>query len=369
MKNLLITLLVATGLLLFTRSTTFSQRTSPLIIDHTCLDLSQIPLNWIDSVQANHKWHYGHTSHGSQLTTGLERIEDDDITYDVSIGSMTLPNVPGTLCIFDGQEDQFYILPEYYWKTAEGMNKTRTVLNNNPEMTISQWSWCIQLNAYSAVYTQDYLDSISVLEAEFPDVTFIYMTGNTQQGPGNHTSENLPNGYNRHLRNEQIRTYCDTNNKVLYDFADIECWWYNDTTLEWEFSTYRYKHWDIIDSVDVPFEHPHYNFDEAGHSSYENCENKGKAVWWLMAQLSGWISLEVTWTGNISTDWNDTGNWNPNIVPDSTMFVTIPVAPAGGRFPDVTSGIGGQSKYIEVQNGSEMDIQSGGQVTIGNNGN
>ncbi|MHA1396015.1 MAG: hypothetical protein ACTSRZ_21130, partial [Promethearchaeota archaeon] len=27
---------------------------------------------------------------------------------------------------------------------------------------------------------------------------------------------------------------------------------------------------------------------EAAHTTYESCENKGKAFWWMMAKLAGW---------------------------------------------------------------------------------
>ena len=257
-----------------------------IIIDHSCLELYEIPLEWIDSAQANQKWHYAHTSHGGQLTTGLDRIETADPTYNVARANSSLPNVPGALCIFDGQEGDTYITPEEYWRTASGMNKTRDVLDNNPTINVSQWCWCTQVNTYSENDVQEYLDSIAILEAEFPEVTFIYMTGNAQTGPGNHYNQNLAQGYNRFLRNEQIRDYCNTNNKVLFDFADIDCWWYNPSSEEWELSTYEY--WNGSENVTVPFEHPQYNLNQSGHTSYENCENKGKAVWWMMAKLTGW---------------------------------------------------------------------------------
>lgn len=72
----------------------------------------------------------------------------------------------------------------------------------------------------------------------------------------------------------------------MFDFADIDCWWYNPVSEEWELSTYEY--WNGSDTVTIPFEHPQYNYNQAGHTSYENCENKGKAVWWMMAKLTGW---------------------------------------------------------------------------------
>ncbi|MCD4698754.1 MAG: hypothetical protein K8S16_21185, partial [Bacteroidales bacterium] len=193
-----------------------------IIIDHTFTQLSQIPLEWIDSVQLNQKWHYGHTSHGGQLTTGLERIELDDTTYSVALTYSSLPVEPEALCVFEGQENSLYATPDQFWKTHEGMNNTRNVLNNNPTINVSQWSWCTQPNYWTSELIQTYLDSMSVLEAEFPDVKFIYMTANAQTGPGNHYNQNLDAGYNRYLRNEQIRNYCISNNKNLYDFADID---------------------------------------------------------------------------------------------------------------------------------------------------
>ncbi len=287
-----------------------------ILIDHNCLELTQIPMNWIDSAQANQKWHYAHTSHGGQLTIGLDRIEAINPTYDVARANSSLPTVSGALCIFDGQEGFTYITPEDYWRTTAGMNNTRDVLNNNPMINLSQWCWCTQVNTYSENDVQQYLDSISGLEVEFPDVTFIYMTGNAQTGPGNHYNQNQAQGYNRYLRNEQIRNYCNTNNKVLFDFADIDCWWYNPTSEEWEWSTYEY--WNGSETIIVPFEHPQYNIEQAGHTSYENCENKGKAVWWMMAKLAGWdhgisINIKVLLEGpfngiEINTYLNNSGH-------------------------------------------------------------
>jgi len=250
------------------------ERSTPLIINHTCEDLSQIPISWIDSAQAKQKWHYAHTSHGGQLTTGLQRIEDDNSDYNIARASSSLPTETDALCIFDGQENDTYITPEEYWRTKEGMDWTRDVLNHNPSINVSQWSWCTQLNSYSEANVQAYIDSISVLEAEFPDVTFVYMTCNAQ-GTGS-------SGYNRYLRNEQIRQFCRDNNKVLYDFGDLDAWWYNSSTEQWEQNTYEYE------GHTVPVEHSQFNGNESGHTTHESCEQKGRAVWWMMAKLAGW---------------------------------------------------------------------------------
>jgi hypothetical protein len=69
---------------------------------------------------------------------------------------------------------------------------------------------------------------------------------------------------------------------VLFDFADLDSWWFNPVSEEWEHSTYDY------DGSTVPVEHPQFNGSEAGHTTYESCEQKGRAVWWMMARLAGW---------------------------------------------------------------------------------
>lgn len=249
-------------------------RSAPLVIDHTCTGLAQIPAAWIDSTQAMMRLHYAHTSHGSQLTTGLTRLENADATYSVAIGYQSLPTEAGALCIFDGQEHDTYITPDEYWETPTGLDYTRDVLDHNPSLNVSMWSWCTQLTSYTEAQTQAYLDALSLLEAEYPAVVFIYMTCNAQATGSS--------GHNRYLRNQQIRQFCISNNKVLFDFADLDSWWFNPTTEVWEHATYDYG------GDTVPVEHPQFNGSEAGHTTYESCEQKGKAVWWMMARLAGW---------------------------------------------------------------------------------
>ncbi len=246
-------------------------------IDHSCADLNEIPDSWIDSVQVNIRMHYAHTSHGGQLTTGLDLIESDDSACDVEIGSSWLPDVTGALCIFDGQEGDTYISPDLFWETAGGMNMTRDVLTDNPTINVCMWCWCGQMDYYNEDQVQAYIDSMSVLENEYSGVTFVYMTGNAQSTGSE--------GYNRYLRNQQVRDFCENNSKILFDFADLDAWWYNTSTSQWEQNTYSYS------GSEIPLEHEEFNGDEAGHTTFESCRQKGRAVWWMLAMIDGWEGI------------------------------------------------------------------------------
>ncbi len=52
---------------------------APIIINHTTTDLSKIPTYWIDQAKNLYKIAYGHTSHGSQLITGIEMLDADGV--------------------------------------------------------------------------------------------------------------------------------------------------------------------------------------------------------------------------------------------------------------------------------------------------
>ena len=247
-----------------------------LIIDHLCADLGEIPAEWVDSVQAGLAVHYAHTSHGSQLVTGLEMIEEQTPAFDVEIGYCELPDAPGALRLFDGQESETYITPDLYWQGEDALDMTRAVLDGNPSLNVSMWSWCTQCDYYSAEEVQDYLESMALLESEYPGVTFVYMTGNAQAEGAE--------GYNRSLRNQQIRDFCEANDCVLFDFEDLDSWWFDPSDQQWEQATATFE------GHVFPVEHPEFEGDEAGHTTYESCIQKGSAVWWMMARIAGWES-------------------------------------------------------------------------------
>ncbi len=56
-------------------------RTEALIIDHTCVDIDRIPEYWIIKAKAEFGISYGHTSHGSQIVSGMRVLMDQSSLY------------------------------------------------------------------------------------------------------------------------------------------------------------------------------------------------------------------------------------------------------------------------------------------------
>ncbi len=65
----------------------------------------------------------------------------------------------------------------------------------------------------------------------------------------------------------------------------------------------------------------------------------------------------LTWTGNTSTDWNVSTNWDQNTVPSIYYDVLIPTTPLGGQFPEIASATMNAQCY-------DLDIESGAVLTI-----
>jgi hypothetical protein len=193
-----------------------------LIIDHTCTDISQIPESAIEQAKTSLHITYGHTSHGSQLTTGMTGL----IGFANGGGlGLNLPenifqwNNGGTGGALELEEGDGYGTGwmdhdcGYY---PNWVDETREYLIDpiHADVNVVIWSWCGQASSYTEQQMIDrYLSPMTQLELDYPGVTFVYMTGHAD---GNGETGNL------HLRNQQIRNYCIANNKVLYDFYDIE---------------------------------------------------------------------------------------------------------------------------------------------------
>lgn len=252
-----------------------------MIIDHSCTDLSLIPSAWIDSAKAKLHIAYGHTSHGSQLTTGMSGLVDfKGIEYAWNNGGSN-----GALDLHDYAMTGDLGNPD----RTSWAGRTRTYLDANDDVNVIIWSWCGQVSSATETDINTYLDLMTDLESDYPDVMFVYMTGHLD---GTGLEGNL------HIRNEQIRNYCEENDRILYDFADIETYdpdgtWFGDKipndacAYDTDNNGSRDGNW-AIEWQDSHTEGVDWYQCSSAHSEPLNANRKAYAAWWLWARLAGW---------------------------------------------------------------------------------
>lgn len=258
----------------------------PIIVDHRNTDIMDIPDQWINEAK-KFVVHYAHTSHGSQVLSGLNWLEKQDIRFNVNIqasGTVVLPADNTALRIYDGNNysNTTYITPDMYWETENGINHTRSVVDTG-WFDLSLWTWCGQMSYYSDTQVQTYLDVMSQFETEYPGIRFVYFTGHTDgTGPGDDLW--------RH--NNMARQYAQNNLKVLFDFADIETYapdgsgpYYNngDGYCEW-CDAWCNTHPGAFECQNLP---------SCAHTHGLFCTLKAQAFWVLMSRLAGWDGIST----------------------------------------------------------------------------
>jgi uncharacterized repeat protein (TIGR01451 family) len=250
-----------------------------IIVDHTTTDLGEIPEYWIEKAKDLLRVSYGHTSHGSQLITGMGVLESSPLNvgglYDFSTNGAVQADV---LSLADYTPSGDLGNPDRVTWEA----RTRTYLDGpGSDRNVVVWSWCGQADT-SEGNIDLYLNLMNDLEHGYPGVTFVYMTGHL-----NGTGETG----NLHQRNEQIRNYCRANNKVLFDFADIESYdpngdYFLDRGAD-DQCNYDSGNWADEWCAENPGS-PLCDSCDCAHSRSLNCNLKGRAFWWMMARLAGW---------------------------------------------------------------------------------
>lgn len=275
-----------------------TSHSGPIIADHhqaTLSNLNKIPEEWIKKAKSDLHIVYGHTSHGSQIVdgmNGLANFKDKLYAWNSggTSGALDLRNTPGSFGTDLGNGS---------WPAI-----TSNYLKDHLDVNVVMWSWCGQVSGASEADIKTYLSKMSQLEKDFPKVKFVYMTG--------HTDGSGVNG-NLNKRNEQIRKYCRENNKILFDFADIESYdpngrYYLDKAAD-DGCNYdsdgngsRESNWA------VKWQNTHKkNVDwyECGsaHSQPLNANRKAYAAWYMLTRIAGW---KGTTDGSIN-DMKDSG--------------------------------------------------------------
>lgn len=311
--------------------------------DHTIGSLirnGEIPISAITNAKAQLRIAYGHTSHGSQLTSGMSGITafansgylDGTNTYSAQPDLLrrTSDGNNGSLWLNDSgmrMDCGYYSTALSYEDYAAARESGETPSANweyetryflgapdaatgrgtkNSEYNVVIWSWCGQSSGRSeSEMTRTYLDPMSRLESQYFGIKFVYMTGHLN-GDGSY-----------HTPNDYIRDYCAVNNKWLFDFADIEsydpdgiCYTVGSRTSTdgcvYDFSmngtvshsddvspTNGDRNWgsdwqaDHVRSGSGVADADWYDCG-AAHSRSVNANMKAYAAWWLWCRLAGW---------------------------------------------------------------------------------
>ncbi|MCK5126939.1 MAG: hypothetical protein KAR42_11845 [candidate division Zixibacteria bacterium] len=230
-----------------------------LIVDHTSPSgFADIPDTVIEQVVASQKVFHGCTSYGRQISLGMFVLgEENSQLYYLRDG-----------LYYADYNDDLGEEGDTSWTII-----TRMGLDNpSNQINVIMWSWGSGVSNNTKAGISKYLTTMSALEAEYPQIRFIYMTGHCD---GSGDAGNL------RARNNQIRQYCIGNKKILYDFADIASYnpdnvFFPDASDSCVWCDDWCDQYDCSDCV------------SCSHSHCLDCYLKGQAFWWMLARMSGW---------------------------------------------------------------------------------
>jgi len=156
------------------------------------------------------KWYFAHASVGEYMMLGIAALHATNAGYYQLHGVAATSTPPaGTQAgvIYDHDRGN----PGWYQK----LDLFKSCVSNGwryPLVNIALSKFCFVDDAADLSTTIDYM---TARELAYPETVFVYMTIPLE------TSPNWAN-YSRNIFNDGMRDWCRTNNRILFDVADIE---------------------------------------------------------------------------------------------------------------------------------------------------
>ena len=279
--------------------------TNGVVIDHSSTDALIIPAEYINAAKSSLHIAYQHTSHGSQIISGMDTIAaytPFGTRYEWGSTGLDLNDCPMTDCADLSQGDSEDANGDTPWVIA-----TRQFLDNtdNYHINVIIWSWC-SINGHNI---DRYISNMEKLIGEYSaggtntraalhPVEFVFMTG--------HAEGQAEDGFVAQAA-LKIRNHCVANNRWLIDYYDIECYDpdgvnYGDRNI-YDNLNYDGGNWAVEylsahdgSTLDILTTGDGGSFPgctSCAHSetpveSKLNCVLKGQAAWSLFARMAGW---------------------------------------------------------------------------------
>jgi len=243
-----------------------------------------IPVAKINAAKEKLHIAYFHSSHGSRVITGMEGLKSyktgDNTLYDFTTNGTP---VADKLDIFDDSRGGNDLSVKEVIEAndhTQWFNETVTFLEdaNNSDINVLMWSWCDPAGHNH----QKYLDDMEQLITDYPQITFVFMTGHPN---GDGESETANSAYQGH---KLIRAHCEKNNRFLIDYWDIEThamdgtYYPNANDNGVADGTEFYKDWQSL--------HPGEFFENScAHTDEDQeltCNRKAYASWWVWTRIA-----------------------------------------------------------------------------------